>query len=57
MSRCLLVDDYKQQRYYFICDSWLADDIGDGKLDRIFYKSTDDDLNNVEHLFRLYAAT
>ena len=51
------MDDYKQQRYYFICDSWLADDIGDGKLDRIFYKSTDDDLNNVEHLFRLYAAT
>ena len=57
VSRCLLVDDYNYQRYYFICDSWLDHDIGDGLLDREFERATEAELNSIEHLFRLYAAT
>ena len=55
VSRCLLIDNQTHQRYYFLCSEWLADDIGDGRIDRTFKESTLADLRQKSQLFFSYA--
>ena len=50
-----MIDNQTHQRYYFLCSEWLADDIGDGRIDRTFKESTLADLRQKSQLFFSYA--
>ncbi|XP_070574001.1 polycystin-1-like protein 2 [Ptychodera flava] len=39
------------QRWYFLCNSWLAVDVGQGLIDRYFRVACEDDLRKFKHLF------
>ena len=54
LSRCVLIDDSRARRHYFVCDAWLSDEIGDCSVDRIFKEATNDELHRTEHLFFSY---
>ena len=51
VSRLILIDTVRNKRYYFVCNAWLAADIGDGLVDRQFTKATKKELHDAEHLF------
>ena len=57
MSRLILIDTVRNKRYYFVCNAWLAADIGDGLVDRQFMKATKKELHDAEHLFFTHTAT
>ena len=57
MSRLILIDTVRNKRYYFVCNAWLAADIGDGLVDRQFMKATKDELHDAEHLFFTHTTT
>ena len=51
LSRLILIDTIRNRRYYFVCNTWLAADIGDGSVNRTFTKATKKELRDAEHLF------
>ncbi|XP_013408339.1 polycystic kidney disease protein 1-like 2 [Lingula anatina] len=51
LSRVVIHDLKADQKFYFICHSWLAVDLGDGQVDQVFSNATDDDIRNFTHLF------
>ena len=54
ITRCLLIDDVNLRRHYFLCNDWLADNIGDGLLERTYEEATVDELHAKDHLFFNY---
>ena len=57
LSRLILIDTNLHRRYYFVCNSWLATDIGDGLVDRTYAKATKKELHELEHLFLTHTGT
>ncbi|KAF7660845.1 hypothetical protein LDENG_00274440 [Lucifuga dentata] len=48
----VVVQDLKtEQQWHFLCNSWLAIDVGDCSLDKVFSVSTDMDLKRFRNLF------
>ena len=45
------MDPVRAETHYFVCNVWLACDIGEGRVDRTFKIASDADLYNAEHLF------
>ncbi|XP_053126330.1 polycystic kidney disease protein 1-like 3 isoform X3 [Hemicordylus capensis] len=40
-----------RQKWHFLCDSWLAADLDDGQLDRVFVAASEKELLSFGHLF------
>ena len=57
VSRLILIDTVRNKRYHFVCNAWLAADIGDGLVDRQFTKATKKELHDAEHLFFTHTTT
>ncbi|XP_077864342.1 polycystin-1-like protein 2 [Saccoglossus kowalevskii] len=48
----IMVHDLEtDERWYFLCNTWLAVDIDDGLVDKFFNTATDHDLKQFNHLF------
>lgn len=44
MNRVVVQDLAWDQKWYFLCNSWLAIDIGDCVLDKVFPVATEQDM-------------
>ena len=51
VSRAIVIDPVRLETHYFVCNVWMACNIGDGRVDRTFKVASDADLHNAEHLF------
>ncbi|XP_069871843.1 polycystin-1-like protein 2 [Dipodomys merriami] len=51
VSRVLVYDPATDQKWYFLCNSWLSIDIGDCVLDKVFPVATEQDRKQFSHLF------
>lgn len=51
LLRVMVQDLQTEQRWWFVCDRWLAVDEGDGKIERILYPATSNELTKFNVLF------
>jgi len=51
LSRVVIYSPSEDVQYYFICDAWLAVDIGDCVLDKTFNAATESQVKEFQHLF------
>ncbi|EDL92644.1 rCG51274 [Rattus norvegicus] len=51
VSRVLVYDPVVDQKWYFLCNSWLSIDVGDCVLDKVFPVATEQDRKQFSHLF------
>ncbi|XP_067459444.1 polycystin-1-like protein 2 [Thunnus thynnus] len=51
VSNVLVQDLQTEQKWHFLCNSWLAIDMGDCSLDKVFPVSTEMDLKRFSNLF------
>jgi polycystin 1L2 len=51
LLRVMIQDLQTEQRWWFVCDKWLAVDEGDGKIERILYPATSNELTKFNVLF------
>ncbi|XP_052023259.1 polycystic kidney disease protein 1-like 2 [Apodemus sylvaticus] len=51
VSRVLVYDSVVDRKWYFLCNSWLAVDVGDCVLDKVFPVATEQDRKQFSHLF------
>ncbi|EDO40050.1 predicted protein, partial [Nematostella vectensis] len=51
LLRVMIQDLQTDQRWWFVCDDWLAVDEGDGKIDRVIYPATKNELTKFNVLF------
>ncbi|XP_039081859.1 polycystic kidney disease protein 1-like 2 [Hyaena hyaena] len=51
VSRVLVHDLAMNQKWYFLCNSWLSIDVGDCVLDKVFPVATEQDRKQFSHLF------
>ncbi|KAM4833715.1 polycystin-1-like protein 2 [Thomomys bottae] len=51
VSQVLVYDPVVDQKWYFLCNSWLSIDIGDCVLDKVFPVATEQDRKQFSHLF------
>ncbi|XP_038575816.1 polycystic kidney disease protein 1-like 2 [Micropterus salmoides] len=51
IGSCMVQDLQTEQKWHFLCNSWLAIDMGDCSLDKVFPVSTDVDLKRFSNLF------
>nr|XP_058135506.1 polycystin-1-like protein 3 [Dasypus novemcinctus] len=51
VSQVLVHDLAMDQKWYFLCNSWLSIDIGDCVLDKVFPVATEQDRRQFSHLF------
>ncbi|XP_010795554.1 polycystic kidney disease protein 1-like 2, partial [Notothenia coriiceps] len=51
VGNVMVQDLQKEQKYHFLCNSWLAIDIGGCSLDQVFPVSTEVDLKRFSNLF------
>ena len=51
LLRVMIQDLQTDQRWWFVCDDWLAVDEGDGKIERILYPASKKDLTKFNVLF------
>ncbi|XP_048210684.1 polycystic kidney disease protein 1-like 2 [Perognathus longimembris pacificus] len=57
VSRVLVYDPAADQKWYFLCNSWLSIDVGDCVLDKVFPVATEQDRKQFSHLFFMKAST
>lgn len=50
MNRVLVHDLAWDQKWYFLCNSWLAIDIGECVLDKVFPVATEQDMKQFRYL-------
>ncbi|CAK6964402.1 polycystic kidney disease protein 1-like 2 [Scomber scombrus] len=53
VGNVMVQDLQSEQKWHFLCNSWLAIDIGDCSLDKVFPVSTEMDLKRFSNLFFL----
>ncbi|XP_061449764.1 polycystin-1-like protein 2 [Rhineura floridana] len=51
VNRVLVHDTATDQKWYFLCNSWLSIDVGDCVLDKVFPKATEQDMKQFSNLF------
>ncbi|XP_060551059.1 polycystin-1-like protein 2 [Pantherophis guttatus] len=51
VNRILVHDVATDQKWYFLCNSWLAIDVGDCVLDKVFPVATEQDMKQFSNLF------
>ncbi|NXE89116.1 PK1L2 protein, partial [Menura novaehollandiae] len=51
VNRVLVHDLARDQKWYFLCNSWLAIDIGECVLDKMFPVATEQDMKQFSNLF------
>ncbi|XP_077166400.1 polycystin-1-like protein 2 isoform X2 [Paroedura picta] len=51
VNRVLVHDVAADQKWYFLCNSWLAIDVGDCVLDKVFPVATEQDMKQFSNLF------
>ncbi|XP_078722759.1 polycystin-1-like protein 3 [Lampetra fluviatilis] len=51
VSRVVVQDLEQEERFHFLCDAWLALDVGEGSLDRVFPAASTTDLKQFRNLF------
>ncbi|NWS67405.1 PK1L2 protein, partial [Crotophaga sulcirostris] len=51
VNRVLVHDLARDQKWYFLCNSWLAVDIGECVLDKVFPVATEQDMKQFSNLF------
>ncbi|XP_037671501.1 polycystic kidney disease protein 1-like 2 [Choloepus didactylus] len=57
VSRVLVHDLTMDQKWYFLCNSWLSIDVGDCVLDKVFPVATEQDRKQFSHLFFMKTST
>lgn len=53
VSRVLVYDLAMDQKWYFLCNSWLSVDVGDCVLDKVFPVATEQDRKQFRFFFFL----
>ncbi|XP_029466481.1 polycystic kidney disease protein 1-like 2 [Rhinatrema bivittatum] len=53
VNRVLVHDPALDQKWYFLCNSWLSIDVGECVLDKVFTTATEQDLKQFSNLFFL----
>ncbi|KAM9607618.1 polycystin-1-like protein 2 [Trichechus inunguis] len=53
VSRVLVHDLAMDQKWHFLCNSWLSIDVGDCVLDKVFPVATEQDRKQFSHLFSM----
>ncbi|XP_069757368.1 polycystin-1-like protein 2 isoform X2 [Narcine bancroftii] len=51
VNHVTVVDVKAGQQWYFICNSWLAVDIGENVLDKVFHAASDEELKHFQNVF------
>ncbi|XP_048575324.1 polycystic kidney disease protein 1-like 2 [Nematostella vectensis] len=51
LSRVMVIDLQNDDRYYFICNRWLAVDEDDGQVERLVPLASREELTEFQHLF------
>ncbi|KYO37869.1 polycystic kidney disease protein 1-like 2 isoform A [Alligator mississippiensis] len=51
VNRVLVHDLARDQKWYFLCNSWLAIDVGECVLDKVFPVATEQDMKQFSNLF------
>ncbi|XP_056382167.1 polycystic kidney disease protein 1-like 2 [Hyla sarda] len=51
VNRVLVHDVEMDQRWYFLCNSWLSIEVGDCVLDKMFSVATEEDMKQFSNLF------
>uniref|UniRef100_A0A8C3PDD2 Polycystin 1 like 2/pseudo n=1 Tax=Chrysemys picta bellii TaxID=8478 RepID=A0A8C3PDD2_CHRPI len=51
VNRVLVHDLAQDQKWYFLCNSWLAIDVGECVLDKVFPVATEQDMKQFSNLF------
>ena len=51
LSRLTVKDIHTNQKWYFVCDNWLAVESDDGKVCRVIPVANDQELTNFNQLF------
>uniref|UniRef100_A0A8C3RV23 Polycystic kidney disease protein 1-like 2 n=2 Tax=Chelydra serpentina TaxID=8475 RepID=A0A8C3RV23_CHESE len=51
VNRVLVHDLAEDQKWYFLCNSWLAIDVGECVLDKVFPVATEQDMKQFSNLF------
>uniref|UniRef100_K7F7G5 Polycystin 1 like 2/pseudo n=1 Tax=Pelodiscus sinensis TaxID=13735 RepID=K7F7G5_PELSI len=51
VNRVLVHDLVQDQKWYFLCNSWLAIDVGECVLDKVFPVATEQDMKQFSNLF------
>uniref|UniRef100_M3YDV1 Polycystin-1-like protein 2 n=1 Tax=Mustela putorius furo TaxID=9669 RepID=M3YDV1_MUSPF len=57
VSRVLVHDLARDQKWHFLCNSWLSIDVGDCVLDKVFPVATEQDRKQFRHLFFMKTST
>ncbi|XP_036441849.1 polycystic kidney disease protein 1-like 2 [Colossoma macropomum] len=56
VNKVMVQDVETGQKWHFLCSSWLAIDMGEGTLDKVFPVATDKDLKGFSNLFFMKTA-
>nr|XP_043906417.1 polycystic kidney disease protein 1-like 2 [Solea senegalensis] len=56
VGNVMVQDIQTNQKWYFLCNSWLAIDLGDCSLDKVFPVSTEEELKTFGNLFFMKTA-
>ncbi|XP_028812925.1 polycystic kidney disease protein 1-like 2 [Denticeps clupeoides] len=51
VNKVTVQDMETEQKWHFLCDTWLAIDIGEGLLDKVFAVATETDLKGFSNIF------
>lgn len=54
VSRVLVHDLAMNQKWYFLCNSWLSIDVGDCVLDKVFPVATEQDRKQFRYFFLFF---
>ncbi|XP_055992110.1 polycystin-1-like protein 3 [Sorex fumeus] len=51
VSQVIVIDMMAKKKWHFLCNCWLATDLGDGERDRVFLPVSEKELFSFRHLF------
>lgn len=51
VNSCHIYDAQEDEHYDFVCNSWLAEDIGENLLSKTFNVATQEEKRDLEYLF------
>lgn len=54
VSRVLVYDPVVDQKWYFLCNSWLSIDVGDCVLDKVFPVATEQDRKQFRYFLSVF---
>ncbi|XP_048586754.1 uncharacterized protein LOC5520731 isoform X2 [Nematostella vectensis] len=57
LRQVVIRDVQSDHKWFFVCNKWLALEKGDGRIDKVFYASSEEEINSFKNKFYNRAAT